>query len=123
MTANNVEMLTLAPEDVAAMPVDELDLAVLADMAASNAWNDYNYLIEAQQWGGFSGEALEAVSEAIGWLRARALIARKPGNSSESAIFITRTGRRVLADGPRAFYAAERLQNGTHRLIESQARP
>src|SRR5699024_5394308 len=48
---------------------------------------------------------------------------RTPGHTSESAIFVTRTGQRVLNDGPQAFYAAERLQGGVHLSIEAKARP
>jgi uncharacterized protein (TIGR02391 family) len=59
----------------------------------------------------------------MAWLRARALIARSPGQSSETAIFVTRTGKRVVADGPKAFYANERIQGGVHPTIESKARP
>jgi uncharacterized protein (TIGR02391 family) len=116
-------MLTMSAEQISALPVDQLGLAILADMSATNAWNDYNYVVEARQWGGFSGESLEAIAEAIGWLRARALIARSPDQSSDSAIFITRTGRRVLRDGPKSFHASERLQGGSHLTIESKARP
>lgn len=36
---------------------------------------------------------------------------------------MTRTGKRILADGPQAFYATEGLQGGVHRLIEAKARP
>jgi uncharacterized protein (TIGR02391 family) len=116
-------MLSLSADQIEALPVDQLGIAILEDMAASRTWNDSNYLIEARQWGGMSQQSLEAVSEAIAWLRARALIARTPGQSSESAIFITRTGRRVLAEGIRAFQASERLQGGSHPLIESKVRP
>lgn len=116
-------MLQLRPDQLVALPVDHLGLLILADMAAAETWNDYNYVLEAQQYGGYAGTALEAIAEAIAWLRARALIARTPGQSSDAAIFITRTGRRVLADGTTAFHASERLQGGSHRLIESKARP
>jgi uncharacterized protein (TIGR02391 family) len=115
-------MLTLSEAQLLALPVDQLGLEILEDMLRTDAWNDSNYLIEAGH-AGYRGEALEAISEAIGWLRARALIARKPGQSSENAIFVTKTGRRVLRDGPKAFYATERLQGGSHPLIEAKARP
>lgn len=88
---------------------------------ATNAWNEYNYLLDARR--AYSGEALEAIAEAMAWLRARALIARKPGDTSEAAIIVTRTGRRVVQDGPQAFYANERLQGGLHHLIEKRVRP
>lgn len=115
-------MLSLPADQVAALPIDQLGLLILNDLIETKAWNDYNYLLEAEQVYR-SGEALDAMAEAVGWLRARALIARKPGQTSESAIFVTRTGRRVAADGPTAFYASERLQGGSHPTIEKKARP
>ena len=59
----------------------------------------------------------------MGWLWARALIARTPGQTSDAAIFVTRTGRRIATDGPLAFFAGERLQGGIHPLLEREARP
>lgn len=115
-------MIDLPPDQVAALPVDELGILLLADMATTKEWNEYNYLLAAEQ-AYRRTEALAAIAEAVGWLRARALIARTPGQSSENAIFITRTGLRVLADGPKAFQATERLQGGTHLSIEAKARP
>jgi uncharacterized protein (TIGR02391 family) len=114
-------VLTLSPEQVAALPVDQLGLAILADMAATQEWNDYNYVLSAKRQ--FSGDAIEAIAEAVAWLRARALIARTPGESSDNAIFVTRTGRRILKEGPKGFYASERLQGGSHPTIENKARP
>lgn len=110
-------MITLSAEIVADLPVDQLGLGVLRDLLESNEWNKYNYLKSAEREYG-RGVALEAIAEALGWLRARALIARKPGQTADVAIFVTRTGRRVIDDGPQAFYAAERLQGGVHPRIE-----
>jgi hypothetical protein len=107
-------MINLAADDVAALPVDQLGLAILRDFVDSEVKNEHNYFLEAQQ--SYGGEALEAVAEAVTWLRARALIASRPGQAHDASwIFVTRTGRRVAADGPAAFYASERLQGGVHR--------
>jgi len=114
-------MINLPADDVVALPVDQLGLAILSDLVSTDEWNEYNYMLTAQ--GIYAGTALEALAEAVMWLRARALIARTPGQSSDTAIFVTRTEKRVLADGPQAFYASERLQGGVHRLIEAKARP
>lgn len=114
-------MIDLAPDQVVDLPVDQLGLVILADLIASKEWNEYNYLLEAERK--YRGEAALAVAEAMAWLRARALIARTPGDTSDAAISVTRTGRRIAQEGPLAFYAAERLQGGIHRLIEREARP
>jgi uncharacterized protein (TIGR02391 family) len=114
-------VIDLPATTVAALPVDQLGLAILTNLVETGEWNEYNYMLAAQNV--YRQEALEAVAEAMTWLRARALIARTPGQSSDAAIFVTRTGKRVLADGPQAFYANERLQGGVHPLIEARARP
>lgn len=115
-------MIDLPPDQVSSLPVDQLGLVLLADLLATDQWNEYNYLLAADREYRV-GPALDAIAEAMAWLRARALIARKPGQTSDAAIFVTRTGQRVVKEGPKAFFAAERLQGGTHPLIEAKARP
>lgn len=114
-------MIDLSPEQVAGLPVDQLGLVILNDLIATKEWSEYNYLLAAQQ--SYSDDALLAVSEAMAWLHARALVARTPGQIAEGAISVTRTGRRIAAEGPTAFYAAERLQGALHPSIEREARP
>lgn len=114
-------MIELTGDEVLKLPVDQLGLLILSDLVKTNEWNEYNYLLAAQR--GYRGEAGLAVAEAMAWLRARALIARTPGQTSDAAISITRTGRRVIEEGPIAFRASERLQGGIHPRIEREARP
>lgn len=116
-------MINLDAVTVEALPVDQLGLEILSDLIATKQWNEHNYLLAAQTEYGRGSTAGEAIAEAMAWLRARALIARTPGQSSDSAIFVTRTGRRVAEEGPLAFYATEHLQVGTHPKIEAKARP
>lgn len=116
-------VIKLPPATVVELPVDQLGLAVLADLLATKAWNERNYVLEAQQYGNYRGEPSRAIAEALGWLRARGLIASDPDQHSSDAIFVTRTGRKVVEEGPDAFYATERLQRGLHPLIEKKARP
>jgi uncharacterized protein (TIGR02391 family) len=117
-------MIAVPPDKAVELPVDQLGLIVLRDLVDSQTWSQHNYILEAQQYGNYGGEATQALAEAFGWLRARNLIARDPDGSSDTAIFVTRTGKRVAEEGPEAFYATERLQRGSlHPLIESKARP
>ena len=103
-------MLELPPHTVVELPVDQLGLVVLKDMVASETWNSRNYILEAQQWAGLPhGEPTRALAE------------HEP--SSNGAMFVTRAGMRVVAEGPDAFYATERLQRGLHPTIEKKARP
>ena len=105
------------------LPVDELGLLVLRDFAVEG-WNRNNYVREAEQYSGYGRAGSRALAEAFGWLLARGLVAADPDQSSADAIFVTRTGHRVIEDGPDAFYATERLQRGSlHPLIEREARP
>jgi uncharacterized protein (TIGR02391 family) len=117
-------VLKLPQQTVVELPVDELGLLVLKDLIASKAWSELNYVLEAQQHARYGQDASRALSEAFAWLWARALIARDTTQGSDSAFFVTRTGRRVAEEGPDVFYATERLQRGTlHPFIESKARP
>ena len=115
-------MLDLDPGTVTNLPVDQLGLLVLADFHKSDGWNERNYVLSARD-AGYADEARQAVTEAFAWLRARGLTAHDPAENAPDTIFITRTGLRVLADGPDAFYATERLQRGLHLAIEQEARP
>jgi uncharacterized protein (TIGR02391 family) len=115
-------MISLTPDQAIDLPVDQLGLLILSDLLATDEWNEYNYLLKVQN-SGYRGEAALAITEAMAWLRARALIARTPGQTSDAAISITRTGRRVAAEGPTAFRASERLQGGIHPAVEREARP
>jgi uncharacterized protein (TIGR02391 family) len=115
-------VIDLTSDQVLDMPVDQLGLLILSDLLAIDEWNEHNYLLKVQN-SGYRGEAALAITEALAWLRARALIARSPGQPADAAITVTRTGRRVAAEGPTAFRASERLQGGIHPAIEREARP
>jgi uncharacterized protein (TIGR02391 family) len=118
-------VLKIPHDTMVELPVDHLGLAVLEDMIVFKTWNSRNYILEAQQNGGLPrGEPTLALAEAIAWLYARGLIAADPDQSSPHAMFVTRTGLRVVLEGPDAFYSTERLQRGVlHPLIEREARP
>jgi uncharacterized protein (TIGR02391 family) len=116
-------MIDLPADRVVELPVDQLGLLVLRDLIDTRAWNERNYVLEAQQYAGLRGEASRAIAEALGWLHARGLIASDPDQSASDAIFVTRIGHRVSSEGPDAFYATERLQRGLHPAIEAEARP
>lgn len=112
------------PTDALALPVDELGLEVLADLVATNAWNEYNYLNSASQDARYQGstDALRALAEALTWLRSRGFIARTPAQTADAAIFVTRSGHAVLRDGIAVARASARLQEGLHPSIERRCR-
>jgi uncharacterized protein (TIGR02391 family) len=115
-------VIPLSPDQALALPIDQLGLAILADIKAMGEWNEHNYVIAAEH-GPFRGEPLRAIAEAMSWLRARGLIARTPDQTSSDSIFITRAGNRALAEGTLSLDATERLQAGTHPQILAKARP
>lgn len=117
-------MINLDATTVAALPIDELALAVLDDLHRSSTWSEYNYLVETAQASAFVGadDAVRALSEALGWLRARGFIARTPGQTHDAAIFVTRAGRAAIDNGLTYVRAMNRLHEGLHLAIESRAR-
>lgn len=116
-------MLQIDEKTALGLPVDQLGLMILKDFFENGGWNDRSYMLEMQQHRSFRDEGARAVAEAFGWLKARGLVATDFSQSSANAIFVTRTGRRVLEDGPDSFYATERLQQRLHPKIEAKARP
>src|SRR5258708_39183609 len=115
-------MIKIDPAVIVDLPVDQLGIEVLKDLIATKAWNEYNYLLEASETFRVHPGAPEAVAEALAWIRARALIARKPGDSGDATFIVTRTGRRVATEGYAFYSAADKLQRGLHPPIGQEAR-
>jgi uncharacterized protein (TIGR02391 family) len=117
-------VISLSVAEVKALPVDELGLAVLTDLVASREWNEYNYLNAASQDPRYSRDdaSLRAIAEALGWCRARGFIARKPGQTADAAIFVTRAGHDAIESGLSPVRALHRLQEGLHPAVQERAR-
>jgi uncharacterized protein (TIGR02391 family) len=111
----------LDEQSILQLPIDELGLEVLRDFDRTGQWNDYNYVNQARN-AGYAKPALNALSEAIGWLRARGLVTPDLSESSGNAAFVTRFGRKLLDEGPGHLHATAGLQDGVHPLIEREAR-
>jgi len=117
-------VITLDPQTVLDLPLDELALRILEDLARTREWNEHNYLNTASQDPLYSRSvpAQRVIAEALSWLRGRAFIARTPGQSTDSAIFVTRSGEQALTGGLERTRAVQRLHTGLHPIIESKAR-
>lgn len=119
-------MLTMPPEDALQLPVDELGLLILADLIATDQWNEYNYgnLHRQDVKNGYSAslDARKTISEAMGWLRSRGMIARKTEDSNPDSIFVTRWGHEALAKSLAEIRAVDRIQDNLHTLIEQRVR-
>ena len=111
-------MLTLDPNSLQALPVDERGLIVLQDLIDEKEWSEISYLLQYRT----QPLAARSVAEALAWLRGRAFIARSPDQTSSDAIFVTARGREALAQGITTVRAVERLELELHPLIERKAR-
>jgi uncharacterized protein (TIGR02391 family) len=112
-----VRLIDLSLEETEAMPIDRLGLLVLEHLAATNEWNEHNFLNHGANRG-VGERALRCWAEALNWLIAKGLVARgTPGQSSAQTIFITRVGRRAIAEGMQFIVAAARLDVALHGLL------
>jgi len=118
-------VIALDADAVKSLPVDELSIAVLRDLIASQEWNEWNYINAATQSPNFQRDegAQRAISEALTWLRSHALIARTPGKTTPEAIFVTREGHDIAKRGLAYARSRHRLQEGLHPQVERVARP
>lgn len=53
-------VITLPADQLAALPVDQLGLMILGDLVATDAWHEYNYVVDARHR--YGGEALETIA-------------------------------------------------------------
>ena len=117
-------MLDLSPDDIVDLPLDRLALAVLQDYDTGREWHEWNYINSYLQSPKYNQrkDALQAVSEALGWLRSTGLLTRSPQQSDASAVMVSRAGRRALSGPPEAVRAELRLRQGLHPTIEHHGR-
>jgi uncharacterized protein (TIGR02391 family) len=119
-------MLVISPDEALELPVDELAMLVLQDLATAHEVNEYNYgnnLKQDTAYGyGAAREARKAVYEALGWLHAGGLIARKAEDANSYVIFVTRQGRRALEMSLPQVRAVDRLRDNLHPLIGQRVR-
>lgn len=119
-------MITIFPEEALQLPVDELGMLVLRDLATWHQANEYNYgnALRQDTARGYAAnlDARMAIYEAIAWLHARNLVARKAEEATGNIIFVTRWGHEALTRSLPQIHAVERLQGNLHQLIEQRAR-
>src|ERR1700728_3917696 len=94
-------MISIPPQDAIELPVDQLALIVLKDLVASGERNEYNHGNRHRQdvQGGYARNipALQAISEAMAWLRARGMVAPRAEDSNPDSIFVARWGHEALS--------------------------
>ena len=108
----------LTDDQVQELPIDRLALLVLKHCHENGEQNTHNFLNSARHRG-VGQTALACLSEAMNWLIAQGLVARdKPGQTtSAQSMFVTRAGKRVLAEGIAGVVAAERLNVDLHKRL------
>ncbi|WP_084262892.1 TIGR02391 family protein [Actinomadura formosensis] len=124
-------MIKVTPDVALQLPIDELALFILADLAQPSSSDtnksEYNYTLQyrSDSVHGYreNKPAQKAIAEAVGWLRARGLIACTPATQhSYGALFITRRGQEALKMSVLDVRAIDRLQDNLHPLIERNSR-
>jgi hypothetical protein len=120
-------MISLSPQEALDLPVDELAVHVLADLLNQETRSESNYTLgyRSDPTSRYARDraALQAIAEALGWLRAHGMVARSPADTMQAAIFVTRRGRELVETrNLNAVRAVERLQENLHPLIQQKAR-
>lgn len=108
-----------------ALPLDVLGIEILRDVIANGEWNSHNWMLLAQQDVGLRDPAASnALAEAWNWLYAKGLVARdySKGDSSSSAVFVTRLGHEAARRGLAEMRARERLDVDLHPRFEKGVR-
>lgn len=116
---------TLSPDEVVALPLDELALCLLVEVAEDRARpspRNWMRLLESGSTYGRASSALSALAEAWAWLLARGLIAPDLSQTSGDWVFITRLGRKVIEQGLPLVRAVEQLSVDLHPLLEQKVR-
>jgi len=103
------------------LPIDELAMVALADLVATNQWNEYNYHLSYSKDPAWRGKE-KLIAEATGWLRAHALIARAPSQMVADAIIVTRLGKHLLTLEPAQARSMLRLPVDLHPDIQRRVR-
>lgn len=115
--------LELTKEAIVQLPIDALALAVLKNYSESSGWSRHNWVNSATGVLG-RGAHLDALAEAWAWLEAKALVAKSPSQSSESARFITRMGLRAVELNSLAeIQASDRIALDLHPRLDGKVRP
>jgi hypothetical protein len=89
--------LELTSEQVLALPIDELGLAILRDFDIAGGWNFRNCMLDAKH--GYDSSAWGALAEAWEWLISRGLVCRDYSQNAAEAVRVSRLGRKTLDDG------------------------
>lgn len=114
---------TLDPDDVVALPIDDLAFRVLIDARDNGEWNWRNWVLHAQQGYPARPDVARALMEAWSWLLNRGLVVRDVNQGSSEAILVSRQGHEAITRGLPWLRAVQRLDIEMVPELEAQARP
>lgn len=119
-------MIEVEPTDAVELPADELALLVVRDMVTSRTRNTHSYLNQLatdDEWRNCRG-AVDAVSDAIGWLWSAGMLAPVAQDPSAHAVRVTKRGREAAAAASvNELRALTRLDASLHPALERKVRP
>jgi uncharacterized protein (TIGR02391 family) len=113
---------TLSAEEVKALPLDRLGLAILHDLVANNETNQVNWLQDAAR--SYPADTMQALAEGWAWLHQMGLVA--PGQQTmytPGLIFVTRLGRQAESEGLSMVRAIQRINVDLRSEIAEKVRP
>lgn len=94
---------SMTVDEMVALPTDALGLLVLQEYVDTNAWNESNWLLLAEQRIGRGDRRLARLADAWAWIKAEALVSRTPGHSTPEALsLISVLGRQSRQRPPKS---------------------
>lgn len=118
-------MLSLEPNTLLELPIDELAMLVLKDLLDNREWSEYNYYLLYQNNEPYQSHHTvpHAVAEAIAWLKVQGMVATTPGKDGGSLpIFVTRWGHEALKKDLSEIRSIRKIQQDLHPLILNRVR-
>ena len=113
---------TLSAEEIPALPLDQLGLAILHDVVANNETNQVNWLQAAER--SYRPDAVQALAEGWAWLHQMGLVAAGQQTMyTPGLMFVTRLGRQAEAEGLSMVRAIQRLNLDLRPEIAEKVRP
>jgi uncharacterized protein (TIGR02391 family) len=112
----------LTEEQIAGLPLDQLGLAILADVIANNVNNQVNWLQQAER--GYSTWVVQILAEGWAWLHQNGLVANGQHTMyTPGLMFVTRLGHHAAQGGLGTVRAFQRLNMDLHSEIRDKVRP
>ena len=107
-------------EEILAMSIEDVALAILGDAHENRQWNARNWMRSADT--GYSNAAARKLAAGWQWLWSKGAIADDYRQSAAGAMFITELGETLLSEGTDRLVAEERLGLELHPSLARSVR-